>query len=581
VRASNSLHADNSTLRQVANPALDTARELVERQKPVFALHTPSAARGCSCKDGAACRTPGKHPRWHPDDLPNGHLSATTDPATIDTWAARWPRANWAMPTGGVSGVVVFEVDARNGGLEALEALEAELGPLPETVQAISGSGGPHFYLAHPGEGIKIKCSAGELAPGVDVRGDGGLVVLPGSLHKSGRRYEWEISSHPADVALAPIPPAWLARLTATTPTKLGAAKGRALGEDDPIGEGRRNSTLTRMGGAMRRVGMGEEEIAAGLLAVNERRCDPPLPEAEVKKIAASMTRYAPDPDGDAPTLRLVPPAAPDCPELAARLAEAEREIAELKATERMVKDVIGNPKLRPNEKVMAVIVSFELAAHQTKKKGEEHPDAGERERLRGFMKVSRAGLAERGGCSAQTAGDLVGRLASFGVFDKTTARTFNADAGEWRTEIYLRPKAAQVSEMLRPVTTLTPERPLDDKGQPRPWGGRRQPRAQRECPDCGDAGVTFLAYCTGCGRHLAGLDTALPAEGAVQESQDDSPNVEPRGGAGGPVQESQDDILDERRPVTLLGRATGRAGRHPPPRAVGGGDPLAAGGAL
>ena len=62
---------------------LDVALDLAGRRWPVFPLHTADANGRCSCGKGAACKTPGKHPRWHKDDLTNGLNSATTDEAHI------------------------------------------------------------------------------------------------------------------------------------------------------------------------------------------------------------------------------------------------------------------------------------------------------------------------------------------------------------------------------------------------------------------------------------------------------------------------------------------------------------------
>jgi hypothetical protein len=61
------------------------------------------------------------------------------------------------------------------------------------------------------------------------------------------------------------------------------------------IASGGRNRELTSIGGTMRRRGLEKEEIAAALLAVNERRCDPPLGEAEVRAIAHSLAGYSPE----------------------------------------------------------------------------------------------------------------------------------------------------------------------------------------------------------------------------------------------------------------------------------------------
>jgi hypothetical protein len=118
-------------------------------------------------------------------------------------WFARWPRCNLAIVTGRVSGIVVLDVDPRHGGLDSLARLERQYGELPETATVLTPGGGRHLYYQHPGG--RISNSAGQLAAGVDVRGDGGLALLPPSRRADGQAYEWW--QGPATVA--PMPP-WL-----------------------------------------------------------------------------------------------------------------------------------------------------------------------------------------------------------------------------------------------------------------------------------------------------------------------------------------------------------------------------------
>jgi Bifunctional DNA primase/polymerase, N-terminal len=176
---------------------LQVALSYAGRGWPVFPLHTPVNAR-CSCgKRG--CSSIGKHPR-----TPHGLKDATTDAVIIRQWWARWPAANIGLVTGEPSGLVVVDIDPRSGGDVTLEDLEAEQGPFPETVEALTGGGGRHLFYRHPRE--RVTSGADSLGPGVDVKADSGYVVGPPSLHASGRRYEWEVSSHPDDVPLAPLP---------------------------------------------------------------------------------------------------------------------------------------------------------------------------------------------------------------------------------------------------------------------------------------------------------------------------------------------------------------------------------------
>ena len=113
-------------------------------------------------------------------------------PDEIDAWYRRWPDANVGIVTGRVSGLVVVDIDVGHGGAESLVRLENEREPLLPTVEALTGGGGRHFYFSHPGGLVPNRAG---IAPGIDVRGDGGCVVAPPSVHSSGRRYAWAAGS--------------------------------------------------------------------------------------------------------------------------------------------------------------------------------------------------------------------------------------------------------------------------------------------------------------------------------------------------------------------------------------------------
>jgi hypothetical protein len=114
------------------------------------------------------------------------------DPAEIESDFKRWPDGGVGIPTGKVNGIFVVEADTVEGhgvdGLAALKMLEARHGPLPETLMAESPSGSIHRYFNWPGE--EIKNSAGKLARGVDVKGDGGMVLAPPTRTEKGV-YRW------------------------------------------------------------------------------------------------------------------------------------------------------------------------------------------------------------------------------------------------------------------------------------------------------------------------------------------------------------------------------------------------------
>lgn len=195
----------------MSGAAFDGAMAEVAIGCPVFPVRapilTPDGAR-CSCEKGASCQVPGKHP--HVKEWPD---VASTDPEQIRAWARKWPGCNWGGIGGKRAGRIVIETDPRAGGDDGLYELERRYGPLPETRSYRSGSGGPHLVFAYPAAADYIGNSAGALAGGVDVRGDGGMGILPGSLHKSGNRYALV-----DDLPLADLPAPWLAAMVSGTP---------------------------------------------------------------------------------------------------------------------------------------------------------------------------------------------------------------------------------------------------------------------------------------------------------------------------------------------------------------------------
>ncbi|MCH8083452.1 MAG: primase C-terminal domain-containing protein [Myxococcales bacterium] len=125
---------------------------------------------------------------------------------------------------------------------------------------------------------------------GLDLRGDGGYVVAPPSNHVRGGEYRWGDGNEPDQAQIAPLP-TWLLEL----PDGDRQSENRRIANRyGRIPEGSRNETLARLAGSMRHRGMGVEAMEAALLAENACRCDPPLPDAEVRGIAQSISRYPP-----------------------------------------------------------------------------------------------------------------------------------------------------------------------------------------------------------------------------------------------------------------------------------------------
>lgn len=259
---------------------LESALWYAARGWPVVPCHTPTSMGGCSCKKGQACESIGKHPRTL-----HGLYDASTDPAVIERWWSMWPEANIAIVTGHRSGLVALDEDSYKGGDESLAELIKSYHALPETVQQLTGGGGVQYLFTSPAHPVGNSASA--LGQGLDVRGDGGYIIAPPSLHVSGKRYQWELSYHPEETPLA----AWPDWLDALCKDKSHNAHDR-LDPAAPILETRRNDTLFRLGCSLRARGFSVTAIHAALLAMNDEQCVPPLTRHEVEGIARSCGRY-------------------------------------------------------------------------------------------------------------------------------------------------------------------------------------------------------------------------------------------------------------------------------------------------
>jgi putative DNA primase/helicase len=212
-----------------------------------------------------------------------GFHDATADVTTIRKLWKENPGANIGFPTGQVNGVFVVDIDGPEG--EAtLADLEKKNGPLPRTYTVLTGRG-RHRYFRQPPE-AQVKSGAGILGPKLDVRGDGGYVVAPPSIHPETRRpYEVISDCQPAEA------PPWLIKMVrADTPKK---EKRGDKGPDNKIPKGQQNDWLTKRAGSYRRAGDGQETIEEKLLIDYEKECEPPHDaKDEVRKIARGIERY-------------------------------------------------------------------------------------------------------------------------------------------------------------------------------------------------------------------------------------------------------------------------------------------------
>jgi len=212
----------------------------------------------------------------------HGLNDASTEPAAQHTWFGGDSRYNIAIRTG--NGLLVLDVDGDEGEA-SLAALERKIGPLPETVISFTGRGRHHFFKVSDGK--PVPNSASTLGPHLDIRGDGGYVLVEPSIHPNGRQYAWDVDHHPDDFPFAEAPGALLALLRAPA-----ARPADPWGTADTIAEGGRNQHLASLAGTMRRKSADASVILAALRAENAKRCVPSLPDHEVRRIAESVARY-------------------------------------------------------------------------------------------------------------------------------------------------------------------------------------------------------------------------------------------------------------------------------------------------
>jgi P4 family phage/plasmid primase-like protien len=231
----------------------------------------------------------GKIPR-----VPNGSKDATLNESQVRTWWTEWPDANIGVATG--LRFFALDIDVKENGEESLDYLANQHGRLPDTIQQVTGTGGKHFLFALPSD-FTVKNSARKIAPGIDVRGAGGYIVVAPSIHPETKaRYFWDGLALIEDQKILPAP-RWLLALLKSQPVPGTLPKAQSV--PNQIGEGARNTTLFKIAASLRRKGFAAEEILATLRVTNSQRCTPPLPESDLKTIAESAAKYAPDAAGN------------------------------------------------------------------------------------------------------------------------------------------------------------------------------------------------------------------------------------------------------------------------------------------
>lgn len=268
---------------------LDFALSYLDLGWAIFPLHSPYNGL-CSCGRGD-CHSPGKHPRTK-----QGVLDASTDKNRIREWWQEWPEANVGLATGAPSGVWVLDLDTPDADRGIIAATGE---PLPNTVAVITGRGRHLYFKMPPLLNITNRAA---IVPGVDVRGTGGYVVAPPSIHPNGTRYQWDaeaaeeatyaspelldlvLKEPPKKIEVAS-PKVSLRGMESRHRSYLEGALKRAAESVQYAGEGQRNATLNREAYSLAGLGIPWSEIHAALTPAALRAG---LSEREIAKTLSS-----------------------------------------------------------------------------------------------------------------------------------------------------------------------------------------------------------------------------------------------------------------------------------------------------
>ncbi len=188
------------TVSKATNPAADTPDEsptphtLEDRLSP-DSLWSPTVLQAAIQYAKAGFRiVPIRAGSKRPAIL-NWPERASSEPSVIEQWSAENILAACGVMTGEASGLIIVDVDPRNGGDEHIERILASL-PVKAAAVTITGGGGKHYWFGHPGGWVASRTGKNGLAPGIELKADGGQMVLVSpSPHPSGTNYRFDPGS--------------------------------------------------------------------------------------------------------------------------------------------------------------------------------------------------------------------------------------------------------------------------------------------------------------------------------------------------------------------------------------------------
>ncbi len=207
------------------------------------------------------------------------------------------PEVNIGVVTGKISNLIVVDIDPRHGGTE--EAFKNV-----QTVKSATGGGGWHYYFQYT-DGIQ---NSANIKPGIDIRGEGGYVVVPPSSHSSGKDYEW-IKAPTSIGELIPLPDFIKEWISNQKDKPISNSKSRVNNLLNGVKEGNRNeSAASVVGKLLKRFKQHEWESEAWPLFQGwNKQNNPPLPEDELRttfeSIAQAETSKADEENGDKRTV--------------------------------------------------------------------------------------------------------------------------------------------------------------------------------------------------------------------------------------------------------------------------------------
>lgn len=209
-------------------------------------------------------------------------VRASSDPEQITRWWTEWPDANIGVVTG--ESFFVFDTDPRNGGDQTRAHMVQTHGAFPDTLAQITGGNGRQEFFSMPEQAV-IKSGPLYGSPGIDIKADGGYVLLPPSVHPSGKRYDWDgLDAEDAPIQAAA---AWLIEAVCAHPNG-----HEHLPEDlKNVQEGRGHYSCKSLAIGMADMGAPENVIAAAVATHDQQNC--PQPARSLQKAEKSAQELA------------------------------------------------------------------------------------------------------------------------------------------------------------------------------------------------------------------------------------------------------------------------------------------------